>query len=234
MLVLGLAATAAGNVNGTPPLLRLAGFYPMTGSWPGGVSVRPAVEMALQDVNADPNVLPNTTLEVIPYDSACSQTEGVRQLIAAHYAYVNRQRGSADPPFVGVLGAGCSRTCEAMQQVSNVLRYPTISFACSSPSLSNKRAFPQFLRTTLPDTQVVSVWKALCDHYGWRRVATGARVVRAQAARPCAPMWHTRARAQRRALSMSACPLLHRGPSTLRAARSPEGHDLLPRSDRRV
>jgi ionotropic glutamate receptor len=200
-LVLSVAATASGLVNATPPHLRLAGFFPMTGNWLGGVSVRPAVDMALQDINADPDVLPNTTLSVVPFDSACSEDEGVRQLLSAHTGYVNRQRGSSDPPFVGLLGAGCSSACEAMQTLANIMRYPTLSYACTSPSLSSSRRYPQFLRTTLPDTQVVGVWKALCSHFGWKRVATGARASRVRTWPLAAPIWRgTRARGARSAL----------------------------------
>ena len=79
------------------------GFFPMTGAWSGGTSVWPAVQLALQDVNADPNILPATTLEVIHHDSACSATRGIELIMDSHVAYANQPTNSSTPPFVGIL-----------------------------------------------------------------------------------------------------------------------------------
>jgi ABC-type branched-subunit amino acid transport system substrate-binding protein len=98
----------------------------------------------------------------------------MEQLVAAHTNYAHRQRAfnSSDPPFVGILGAGCSGTCMAMQNLANTWRYPTLSFACAAPTLTAKNYYPYFLRTTLPDSNVVGAWLALARTWGWRSLTT--------------------------------------------------------------
>ena len=45
-----------------------------------------------------------------------------------------------------------------MQVLTNIWHYPGVSYACTSPSLSNAVSYPYFLRTTLPDSNVVAVY----------------------------------------------------------------------------
>ena len=49
--------------------LYIGGIFPMTGSWAGGKGCRPAVEMALEDVNARADLLPQFNLEIVANDS---------------------------------------------------------------------------------------------------------------------------------------------------------------------
>ena len=159
-----LAATAA---MAPPPVLRLAGFFPMRGAWPGGVSVRPAVEAAIADVNNDTTLLNETELQLVAHDSACdgptALTEGL-----AYQPTMNSS--SYEAPIVGILGPGCSPACEDMSILANVWRYPTVSFSCTSPTLSNTAAYPYFLRLAIPDFTIANVWLALVREFGWQRV----------------------------------------------------------------
>lgn len=49
--------------------LYIGGIFPMTGGWAGGKGCRPAVNMALEDVNSRPNILPGFTLVLFGNDS---------------------------------------------------------------------------------------------------------------------------------------------------------------------
>ena len=47
----------------TPTPLYLAHLAPYTGPWNGGIQMEPAVIMAFEDINADPNTLPGEQCE---------------------------------------------------------------------------------------------------------------------------------------------------------------------------
>ena len=167
--ILNSVTTTVGS-DSPPPTLRLAGLFPMQGAWSGGVSVAPAVEMALQDVNSDTGVLPHTRLEMVALDSACDVQTATTAFFDAHMAHTDLVPNSTDPPLVGLLGAGCSGVCEALSLLSKTWHYPMLSYACTSATLSDATVYPNFLRTTVPDTAIAEVWMALCRHFGWARV----------------------------------------------------------------
>ena len=52
--------------------LTIGGIFPMTGSWAGGVGCKPAVEMALEDVNNRTDILPDYILDMESDDSQVS------------------------------------------------------------------------------------------------------------------------------------------------------------------
>ena len=52
--------------------LFIGGIFPMTGGWAGGKGCRPAVDMALRDVNTRPDILPGFKLEMVANDSEVS------------------------------------------------------------------------------------------------------------------------------------------------------------------
>lgn len=155
----------------TPPLVRLAGFFPMQGGWSGGVSVWPSVQLALEDVNNATDLLPNTKIEVIFHDSQCNGQVGLDRLIDAHNAH-REKVNSTDPPLVGIIGAGCSGVCKNQQLLANVWKYPTVSFACTSGALTDKVAYPFFMRTKAADSDMATAWIMMCKEFKWTRVAT--------------------------------------------------------------
>ncbi len=50
-------------------LLHIGGIFPMIGGWAGGKGCRPAVLMALEDVNSNPDIFPGFRLQMIHNDS---------------------------------------------------------------------------------------------------------------------------------------------------------------------
>ena len=47
-----------------PKDLWLLGLFPFNGSWPGGLGQAPAVQMGIEDVNADKSILPGYKLHM--------------------------------------------------------------------------------------------------------------------------------------------------------------------------
>ena len=52
--------------------LYIGGIFPMTGGWAGGKGCRPAVDMALEDINKHPDILQGYTLNMVANDSMVS------------------------------------------------------------------------------------------------------------------------------------------------------------------
>ena len=52
--------------------ITIGGIFPMSGSWAGGVGCKPAVEMALKDVNKRKDIMPNYHLLMESDDSMVS------------------------------------------------------------------------------------------------------------------------------------------------------------------
>jgi hypothetical protein len=57
---------------GKDNVLYIGGIFPMTGGWAGGKGCRPAVDMALEDVNSNGSILPGYRLQMFASDSRVS------------------------------------------------------------------------------------------------------------------------------------------------------------------
>ena len=65
-ILLTLATCFIGQGRGSHRDIHLAGIFPIKGveGWQGGQACEPAANLALQDVNAQPNILPGYTLKL--------------------------------------------------------------------------------------------------------------------------------------------------------------------------
>jgi hypothetical protein len=144
-----------------PAALRIAGFFPWTGDWSGGRSIERAVALALADIDADPSILPHTRLSmpcVWPNASDCPQPNFTDTRCLAEYGesklfdplFTADDPGA--PPLVGLLGAGCTAVCLAMQAFVNAWQVPMLSYGCTSAVLNDVTAYPFFLRAA-PDVR---------------------------------------------------------------------------------
>ncbi|CAE7840360.1 Grm5 [Symbiodinium microadriaticum] len=69
-----------------------------------------------------------------------------------------------EEPIVGLIGPAISSVAMPMATTAAVQQIPQISFSATSPLLSNKDAYPYFLRTVPPDTvQAIVLWQFLSE-----------------------------------------------------------------------
>jgi len=66
---------ANGNSSTTVKDIWLIGLFPLQGSWPGGLGQLPAVQMGIEDVNADPNILFGYRLRMTMDDTEVSHCD---------------------------------------------------------------------------------------------------------------------------------------------------------------
>lgn len=112
-----------------------------------------AITMAIDEINNDPNILPNVTLVLRWYDTlgdTVIATRAMTDMICDGVA-----------AFFGPEGS-----CHVEAIVAQARNIPMISYKCSDYKASE---VPTFARTEPPDTQVTKSVIALLDYYKWNK-----------------------------------------------------------------
>jgi len=109
-------------------------------------SARGGAYQALRELNdksdgVDDELLPNTQLRFAYRDSKCDSTSALQATLQLTQ-YVFQGSGVS-----AIIGAGCSSASETAAQVAEGSNVPIVSPSSLSPSLSNGRAYPYFVRT---------------------------------------------------------------------------------------
>ncbi|KAH8323965.1 hypothetical protein KR074_002395 [Drosophila pseudoananassae] len=118
-----------------------------------GLAISGALTMALDEVNKDPNLLPNVTLQLRWNDTkgeTVLATKAITEMICDGVATIFGPEG---PCYVEAI-------------VSQSRNIPMISYKCAEYRAS---AIPTFARTEPPDTQVVKSLLALLRYYAWNK-----------------------------------------------------------------
>ena len=141
-----------------------------------------AVLFAIDLVNNDPHVLPNITLGYDIRDTCISEnialdesidfllSSGRLQLESCKESQSNND--STKPPVIAVIGAIYSSVSIPVASVFRLFNMPQISFASTSPLLSNRDLYPYFYRTVPPDNYQAQAMIDLIVSFGWDYVST--------------------------------------------------------------
>lgn len=155
------SGTMADSQNGTndlsrPTEVRIGALFTFDSVI--GRAVKPAIELAVADVNADPSVLSGTKFSVLMQDTNCSGFVGTIEAL---------QLLAKD--VIAVLGPQSSGIAHVISHVVNELHVPLISFAASDPTLSSLE-YPYFVRATLSDYFQMGAIASIISQYQWREV----------------------------------------------------------------
>lgn len=71
---------------------------------------------------------------------------------------------------VGLLGDGCSGATMALARLAYAAQFPIVSGPASLPGLSDRKEFPNFYRTVLPDTKFPVVWMTVAKMLGFSKI----------------------------------------------------------------
>ncbi|XP_078167545.1 glutamate receptor 3.5-like isoform X3 [Carex rostrata] len=123
-----------------------------------GRAVRIAIELALEDVNSDRTILPDTKLNVISQDTNCS---GFLATIEALQVL--------EKNVVAIIGPQSSGGSHILSHVANSLQVPLVSFSATDPTLSSLE-FPYFLRATRSDQFQMRAIADIVEFFQWREV----------------------------------------------------------------
>ncbi|KAG2607997.1 hypothetical protein PVAP13_4NG293900 [Panicum virgatum] len=123
-----------------------------------GHAARLAIELAVDDVNADGTVLSGTKLSLKSRDTNCSAFIGTVEALQL-----------MEENVVAVIGPQSSGIGHVISHVANELHIPLLSFAATDPTLSALE-YPYFLRTTISDYFQMNAVASIVDYYQWKRV----------------------------------------------------------------
>ncbi|XP_008803655.1 glutamate receptor 3.5-like isoform X1 [Phoenix dactylifera] len=158
--VLLIGAAAAGR-NGTgvpskPSVVNIGAL--LTFNSIIGRAAKLAIQLAVQDVNSNPNLLAGTRLNVIAQDTNCSGFLGIMEALQL-----------MENDVVAIIGPQSSGIAHVISHVVNELHVPLLSFAATDPTLASQQ-YPFFLRTIQNDYFQMNAIADMIGYYGWREV----------------------------------------------------------------
>ncbi|XP_072048784.1 gamma-aminobutyric acid type B receptor subunit 2-like [Amphiura filiformis] len=142
--------------------IYLGGFFSHSGVWDAS-GILPAVEMALDHINARSDILPEYDLKMVWNDTKCTAATGTRVLFDQLFH---------EPQKLILIGDGCSTSTQAIAGTSYHWNLNVVSYAAIAPTLSNRIDYPYFYRSVMPDTMFNAARIRLMKEFGWNKVGT--------------------------------------------------------------
>ncbi|KAF7663134.1 hypothetical protein LDENG_00217980 [Lucifuga dentata] len=130
---------------------------------------------AINEINETPDLLPNTNLGYVIYDSCFTiskAVEGTLTYLTGQDEAVPNYRCGGGPPLAALVGAGGSDLSIATARILGLYHFPQVSYFSSCSSLQSKFQFPTFLRTIPSDIHQSAAMAQLVLHFGWTWVGT--------------------------------------------------------------
>uniref|UniRef100_A0A665UN31 Extracellular calcium-sensing receptor-like n=1 Tax=Echeneis naucrates TaxID=173247 RepID=A0A665UN31_ECHNA len=136
-----------------------------------GLKQAQTMVFAIDEINRNPNLLPNVTLGYSVYDNcnqlgigfraALSLTSGQEEQVILH------EPCEGTPPVLGIVGDDSSTRSIAISTVLSLYRVPTVSHYSTCACLSDRQKFPSFFRTIPSDAFQVRAMIQMLKHFGW-------------------------------------------------------------------
>ncbi|XP_039310156.1 metabotropic glutamate receptor 8 isoform X2 [Solenopsis invicta] len=145
-----------------------------------------AMLYVLDQINADTELLPNTTLGALILDSCSSDTYALDQSMEFVRSYMNQdiseykcENGKTPTyvphkPVTGVIGAAFSVVSIMVANILRLFKIPQVSYASTSTELSDKSRFEYFSRVVPPDNFQAQAIVEVIHLLGWKYVSTVA------------------------------------------------------------
>ncbi|XP_069618635.1 extracellular calcium-sensing receptor-like [Ranitomeya imitator] len=132
-----------------------------------------ALIFAVEEINKNPDLLPNITLGFQIYDTCTvvrRAAEGTLWMLSGGETSVPNYQCGDEGTLAGIVGDSASTRSILMAQILGLYSYPQISYFSTSSLLSNKNVFPSFFRTIPSDTFQSQGLAELILYYGWKWV----------------------------------------------------------------
>lgn len=134
-----------------------------------GIQRLEAMYFAIDQINANPKILPNITLSVQVYDTCSSETEALDK--AVNFISGRLSSSSPGPPVAGVIGASYSSVSIQIAHLLRLFEIPQISFDSTSVELSDKKKFEYFSRTVPHDGFQAKAIVDVVKYYNWTYIS---------------------------------------------------------------
>uniref|UniRef100_A0AAY4BIF9 G-protein coupled receptors family 3 profile domain-containing protein n=1 Tax=Denticeps clupeoides TaxID=299321 RepID=A0AAY4BIF9_9TELE len=175
--------------------ITLGGLFPVHAKGPAGVPCGEikkekgihrleAMLYALDQINSDPDLLPNITLGARILDTCSRDTYALEQSLTFVQALIQKDTSdircsNGEPPIirkpervVGVIGASGSSVSIMVANVLRLFEIPQISYASTSPELSDNNRYDFFSRVVPPDSYQAQAMVDIVKAMGWNYVST--------------------------------------------------------------
>eukprot|EP01127_Copromyxa_protea_P019624 TRINITY_DN6417_c0_g1_i1.p1 TRINITY_DN6417_c0_g1~~TRINITY_DN6417_c0_g1_i1.p1 ORF type:complete len:739 (-),score=126.12 TRINITY_DN6417_c0_g1_i1:85-2127(-) len=130
-----------------------------------GFDMHLTVQYAIEEINLDPTILPDYELSMPLVSNTAGDSKGA-------YAEAIWQWTNFGDSLVGGIGEGYSGASIPLAGLAAVYAMPLVSYASTTPTLSDPDLYPYFLRTCASDIGQARAWLAIAKKYGWTRVGT--------------------------------------------------------------
>ncbi|XP_073785879.1 extracellular calcium-sensing receptor isoform X2 [Danio rerio] len=125
---------------------------------------------AIDEINKNPNLLPNITLGYHLYDNCVMLGMAFRaaiSLASGTEEYFSNLNCTGPPPVIGVVGDPGSTPSIAISSVLGLFRVPIVSHYATCSCLSDRKKYPSFFRTIPSDAFQVRAMVRILSHFGW-------------------------------------------------------------------
>ncbi|XP_078603230.1 gamma-aminobutyric acid type B receptor subunit 2-like [Branchiostoma floridae x Branchiostoma japonicum] len=141
----------------------MGGLFALSGSSYAskGFSELAAARLAIKHINKA-KMIPGIKLKMFCNNTQCDAGVG----IDAFFDMIYRKPGMAM-----LLGAHCSSVSKSLAQVVPLWNLVMVSYAATSPALSDRKLFPTFFRTEAPDSSHNAARRAFIQYFDWQNVA---------------------------------------------------------------
>ncbi|XP_039617102.1 metabotropic glutamate receptor 8 isoform X1 [Polypterus senegalus] len=149
-----------------------------------GIHRLEAMLYAIDQINKDPDLLPNVTLGVRILDTCSRDTYALEQSLTFVQALIEKDASdvrcaNGDPPIfakpdkiVGVIGAAASSVSIMVANILRLFKIPQISYASTAPELSDNTRYDFFSRVVPPDSYQAQAMVDIVTSLGWNYVST--------------------------------------------------------------
>ncbi|XP_060110719.1 extracellular calcium-sensing receptor-like [Heteronotia binoei] len=125
---------------------------------------------ATEEINQDPNLLPNVTLGFQIFDSCSTISHavlGTMQFLTGLPKAIPNFRCRRDPLPIGVIAEAGITESKTIARLLDLSRYPQISYFPTGPATDDRSQFPSFFRTA-PSNKLHALGLArLVIHFAW-------------------------------------------------------------------
>ncbi|KAI1888426.1 hypothetical protein AGOR_G00185020 [Albula goreensis] len=149
-----------------------------------GIHRLEAMLFAIDQINKDPELLPNVTLGARILDTCSRDTYALEQSLTFVQALIEKDASdvrcaNGDPPIfakpdkiVGVIGAAASSVSIMVANILRLFKIPQISYASTAPELSDNTRYDFFSRVVPPDSYQAQAMLDIVTAMGWNYVST--------------------------------------------------------------
>ncbi|XP_018418664.1 PREDICTED: vomeronasal type-2 receptor 26-like [Nanorana parkeri] len=125
---------------------------------------------AIEEVNNDPEILPNVTLGYLLYDSCSNENKAVKsvlQIVSGPLKTIPNYSCWGHGQLAGFIGDMFSVTTIPVAQILSIYGYSQISYGATDTVLSNRAVYPYLLRTSHNDNIYFSAVTKLLTFFSW-------------------------------------------------------------------